>query len=60
MAVDLKPKHAMARHGLYDACLAAGMAEKSLEEARRQQQLGLEDVSATAGEVRALKKSWQV
>ncbi|NGP78006.1 tetratricopeptide repeat protein, partial [Balneolaceae bacterium YR4-1] len=55
LAVELNPQHARARHGLYDAYLAAGMAEKSLEEARRQQQLGLEEISAIAGEVRALK-----
>ena len=54
LAVELNPRHAMARHGLYDAFLAAGQAKKSLQEARKQQRLGLEKTSAIAGEVRAL------
>jgi TolB-like protein/Tfp pilus assembly protein PilF len=54
LALELNPEHAFARHWLYDAYLAAGEAKKSLEEARRQQRLGLEGVAAIAGEVRAL------
>lgn len=54
LALELNPQHALARHWLYDAYLAAGRPEKSLREARRQQRLGLEQVNAVAGEIRAL------
>jgi TolB-like protein len=54
LAVELNPQHAQARHWLYDAYLAAGQPEASLEEARRQQQRGLEQKLAVMGEVRAL------
>lgn len=54
LALELNPQHALARHLLYDTYNATGQLEESLEEARRQQELGLEGVSAVAGEVRAL------
>jgi tetratricopeptide (TPR) repeat protein len=54
LAVELNPQHARARHGLYDAYLASGQAKKSLDEARKQRRLGLEETNAIGGEVRAL------
>jgi len=54
LAVELNPQHALARHWLYDAYLAAGQLENSLREARQQHKLGLEQVNAIAGQVRAL------
>ena len=56
LAVELNPQHARARHWLYDAYLATGQAKRSLQEARRQQEMGLEQVGAAQGEIRALKR----
>lgn len=56
LTVDLNPNHARARHWLYDAYNSAGQHKKALQEARRQQQLGLENIVAVMGEVRALTR----
>jgi len=54
LATELNPNHARARHWLYDAYNSNGQHLKALQEARRQQKLGLENVAAIMGEVRVL------
>lgn len=54
LATELNPRDARARHNLYDAYQATGEYEKSLEEARLQRRMELEELAATGGEIRAL------
>ena len=56
LATELNPNHARARHWLYDTYNSNGQHLKALQEARRQQELGLESIAAIMGEVRALSR----